>query len=255
MEPVSPPPPLRPDCALFLDVDGTLVEIAPKPDAVAVPPRLIALLRTLQERLHGAIALVSGRSVATLDALFAPLILPAAGNHGLERRGADGRISAPEVPRAALDRARAAFSRFAAAHDGPIVEDKGISIALHFRQAPHLAGEAERLAETLQTGLAPALRLQRGKMLVELRPSGGDKGSVVHDFMAETPFAGRVPVFIGDDVTDEDGFRAANDLGGISVRVGEPVGETAARHRIADIGEAHHWLAGLAGTPIPEQGR
>lgn len=255
MEPISPPPHLRSGCALFLDVDGTLVEIAEAPDAVIVPPRLIALLRALHEGPDVAVALISGRSVATLDALFAPLALPAAGNHGLERRGADGRITVPDVPGPALERVRDAFARFAAAHDGVIVEDKQISLALHFRKAPRLAAEAGRLAEALAAELAPVLRLQRGKMLVELRPAGGDKGSAVRDFMAEPPFAGRIPVFIGDDVTDEDGFRTANALGGLSVRVGDPDGETAARYRFADIDAAFGWLSGLTGAPAAERAR
>ena len=244
--PPLPPPSPRPDWALFLDVDGTLVEIAAAPDAVVVPPQLLALLRGLQDSLDGAVALVSGRAVTTLDALFAPLHLPMAGNHGLERRTADGRVLRPDIPDAALARARAAVAAFAESRRGPILEDKTISVALHFRAAPELAGDVERLAAALAAELGPALHVQRGKMMVELRPTGGDKGSVVHDFMAEPPFVGRVPVFIGDDATDEDGFRAVNALGGISVRVGKPEGPTAARYRIAGIEAVYGWLAALA---------
>lgn len=254
MESASPPPPPRSDWALFLDVDGTLVEIADEPDAVVVPPRLLALLRALQEVLGGAVALVSGRAVTTLDALFAPLRLPVAGNHGLERRTADGHLVCPEIPAPALDEVRTAFTGFAQAHEGAIVEDKKVSIALHFRQAPYLAEKAERLAETL-VGAYPALHLQRGKMLVELRPTGGNKGSVVHDFMSESPFQGRIPVFIGDDVTDEDGFRAVNALGGMSVRVGDPARPTGARYSVPNIEAVYSWLAGLAGVQAGERTR
>jgi trehalose 6-phosphate phosphatase len=252
MEPAVTPPDPEGRWALFLDVDGTLVEIAPAPDAVVVPPRLVALLRTLEQALAGAVALVSGRSVASLDRLFAPLNLACAGNHGLERRRTDGVLIQPPVPRDALERARRAFAVFAAGHQGALVEDKSLSVALHYRGAPALAEGAERLAETLEDELAGALRIQRGKMMVELRPAGGDKGSVVRDFMAEPPFAGRVPVFIGDDVTDEDGFRAVNALGGVSVRVGDSAAPTEAGFRMESTEAVYGWLSRLAAAPARE---
>ena len=157
----------------------------------------------------------------------------------------EGHTVRAEPPTPALERARAAFAAFADAHRSVIVEDKVISVALHFRAAPELADEARRLAEELAAELAPALQVQQGKMMVELRPAGGDKGSVVRDFMVEPPFAGRVPIFIGDDVTDEDGFRAVNALGGISVRVGEPGQPTEARYRIDGIEGVYGWLSSL----------
>lgn len=244
--PIPIPSDARARWALFLDVDGTLVDIAPEPDAVVVTPRLIAVLGRLHDALGGAVALVSGRTVARLDALFAPLRLPAAGNHGLERRGADGLVHRPPVRAAEIARLRAAFADFAAARPGTIVEDKGLSIALHFRLAPSCGDEAVALANRLAGEIGGGFRVQHGKMMVEVRPDGGTKGSVVDGFMTEPPFAGRVPVFVGDDVTDEDGFAAANRRNGLSMRVGgdEPTG---ARYRVASVAALLDWLEALAG--------
>ena len=245
--------PIPPDAAarwaLFLDVDGTLVEIAPEPDAVVVTPRLIAVLGRLQDALGGALALVSGRTVARLDSLFAPLRLPAAGNHGLERRGADGRIHGPRVHKAEIARLRTAFTGFADAHPGSIVEDKGLSIALHFRLAPACGGDAVALADRLAGELGGGFRVQHGKMMVEVRPDGGTKGSVIDSFMTEPPFAGRIPVFVGDDVTDEDGFAAVNRRGGLSMRVGDAA-HSAARFRVDSVTALLGWLEDVAAAAV-----
>lgn len=245
--------PIPPDAAarwaLFLDVDGTLVEIAAEPDAVVVTPRLIAVLGRLQSALGGAIALVSGRTVAKLDSLFAPLRLPAAGNHGLERRGADGRIHRPPVRESEIARLRAAFADFAGAHPGSIVEDKGLSIALHFRLASACGAEAVALADRLVAELGGGFRVQHGKMMVEVRPDGGTKGSVIDSFMMEPPFAGRIPVFVGDDVTDEDGFAAVNRRNGLSMRVGDAA-HSAARFRVDSVMALLGWLEDLAAGPV-----
>ncbi|MHA1108606.1 MAG: trehalose-phosphatase [Alphaproteobacteria bacterium] len=237
----------RPDArwALFLDVDGTLVEFAPTPDAVKVGRRLVDLLDRLNATLGGAVALVSGRPIAKLDELFAPLRLPAAGNHGLERRDMSGNLTAPGVEPASLDPVRSAFERFADENIGIVVEDKGASVALHYRLAPEAAAAVESLADDVLRDLGPGFRIQRGKMLVELRPDGADKGSAIESFMADPPFAGRVPVFIGDDVTDEDGFAAVNRMGGFSIRVGRPNGSVAG-WRVADIGAVLDWLELIA---------
>ncbi len=237
----------RPDArwALFLDVDGTLVEFAPTPDAVRVGRRLVDLLDRLNTTLGGAVALVSGRPIARLDELFAPLCLPAAGNHGLERRDVSGNLAASDVAPASLDPVRRAFERFADENIGIVVEDKGTSMALHYRLAPEAAAVAESLAEKILRELGPGFRTQRGKMLVEVRPDGADKGSAIECFMAEPPFTGRVPVFIGDDVTDEDGFAAVNRMGGHSIRVGRPDG-SAAEWRVSDIGAVLDWLELIA---------
>lgn len=244
MAPPIPPPLPSPDRALFLDVDGTLVEIAAAPDAVRVPDGLVPLLERLERGLGGALALVSGRTIAMLDTLFAPLRLAAAGNHGLERRRADGRLIRP-APSPAVSAARAAMGNFAHDHRGVILEDKALSVALHFRNAPDAAEDALALAERVAADSGGGLFVQRGKMMVELRPPGGDKGSVIADFMREPPFAGRLPVFVGDDVTDEHGFAVVNGMGGVSIRVGTN-GATAAHHRLNDVSSLRDWLDGAA---------
>ena len=199
--------------ALFLDVDGTLVEIAAEPDAVHADSRLIALLTALQHKLDGAVALVSGRTIDTLDKLFAPLHLPAAGNHGLERRASGGNVSRPRAMPDMLI-IRDAFSSFVAENPGTILEDKTLSMAIHFRNRPELETQATDLAENLVSRSVENLFLQKGKKLVEIRPGQGDKGTAIANFLAEPPFSGRLPVFIGDDITDEKGFELVNLRGG-----------------------------------------
>ena len=241
----NPLPEPAADWALFLDVDGTLVEIESVPEEVRIAPHVITLLGDLNTALGGALALVSGRAVDDLDRMFAPLQLPTAGNHGLVRRGAAGTMTTPDIDPSALDEVRAAFARFAQAAPGVLVEDKTLSIALHFRLAPERAGEAKRLAAGLAEGLGPPFRVQHGKMTVEIRPNGADKGSVVESFMAEPPFRGRLPVFVGDDVTDEDGFDVVNRLGGHSVRIGA-ASHTAARWQCTNVDSLLEWLARMA---------
>lgn len=229
--------------ALFLDVDGTLVEIAAVPDAVQVDRRLVDLLDALQRKLAGAVALVSGRTIATLDRLFAPLRLPAAGNHGLERRDGSGAISRPRAV-AGMPAIRDAFSVFVAQNPGTILEDKTLSMAIHFRNRPELEPAATSLAQRLVSGSAENLFLQKGKMLVEIRPGQGNKGTAIADFLAEAPFCGRLPVFIGDDVTDEKGFELVNRHGGHSIRVGNDV-KTAARYHVPDVTGVIRWLENM----------
>jgi trehalose 6-phosphate phosphatase len=233
--------------ALFLDVDGTLLEIAPGPDEVVVAPGLAGLLAAVAGRLGGALALVSGRSIARLDELFTPLRLPAAGLHGRERRRADGRtLRAAAAPRA-LAAARAAFTAFAHDHPGALVEDKGPGVALHWRRAPRAEEAARALAERVARDLGPGFRALHGRRVAEVLPAGGDKGAALAAVMQEPPFAGRIPVFVGDDSTDEDGFAAANRLGGLSIRVGDGARPTAARARAAGVAALRAWLARLAG--------
>ncbi len=205
--------------ALFLDVDGTLLSIAAHPDAVYVPAQLLFLLEQLEERLNGAVALISGRTISDLDGLFAPLKLPSAGVHGLERRGGDGvvhQVAGSEL----LDSLRAPLAEFVEAREGLLLEDKRQSLALHYRNAPAYEAEIKALLVGLVEASPSPLELKRGKMVVEVKPGGANKGTAIEAFMAEPPFVGRLPVFIGDDVTDEDGFRSVNRMGGLSIRVG-----------------------------------
>jgi trehalose 6-phosphate phosphatase len=225
--------------ALFLDVDGTLLPIAPHPDAVRVAPDLLDLLRDLTHRCGGALALVSGRSIANIDALFAPLRLPCAGIHGLERRGAD-RVLHHRDAGEQLAPLRRRLADYTDARKGLLLEDKGRSLALHFRGAPEYESEAEDFLRELLCD-TPSLELTHGKMVLEVKPAGANKGTAIEAFLREPPFAGRQPVFIGDDVTDEDGFDMVNRLGGLSIRVGAPR-DTAAAHSLADEAAVHTWL-------------
>jgi trehalose 6-phosphate phosphatase len=229
------------DIALFLDVDGTLIEIAATPDAVEVPSTLAHTLVLASQREGGALALISGRPVEELDQLFAPLVFPAAGQHGLERRNAHGKIARSFVDVGALRNAREALVRLQATNAGLLLEDKGTALAMHYRLAPHLECEVTAVLERVAEPLQDTFMLRPGKCVLELAPRGYSKRSAIEAFMKEPPFAGRTPVFLGDDVTDEDGFRAVNDLGGHSIRVGglEP---TAARHRFGSVREVIAWL-------------
>ncbi len=244
-------PPPAPGWAVFLDVDGTLIEIAERPAAVRVEPRMIGVLAALVRVTDGAVALVSGRPVEFLDKLFAPLVLPAAGLHGLERRDAAGHWAVRAGRHADIYRFSAAFAKFVAAHPGTEIEDKGLTIALHYRRAPEAGPAARALADRLAAEGDGAFRVQQGKMVAELRPEGPDKGAVVTAFMAEPPFAGRLPVFVGDDVTDEAGFAEVNRRGGHSVRVGAPSGPTAARWQVPTVAALAEWLAAVAELGAP----
>lgn len=240
-DPPRPRPP-RPaaDWALFLDVDGCLLEFADAPDEVAVPPQLPALLERLGERLGGAVALVSGRALSSLDALFAPLRITAAGLHGLERRSAVAEVTAP--PRSPVLGAIHAEARtLAGGFPGALVEDKGAAIGLHWRRAPQAAETLRAFAEAALPRL-PGYRLQHGDHVVELRPAAGDKGAAIRALLDEPPFRGRKPVFAGDDVTDESGFAVVNAQGGVSVLVGarEP---SAAHYGLRGPADVLDWLA------------
>jgi trehalose 6-phosphate phosphatase len=235
--------------ALFLDVDGTLLEIAATPYAVSVSSDLRQRLRTLSSAGGGAVALVSGRAIADLDALFAPLTLPSAGLHGFERRGAAGGYRRRPLPsRAALEAARNAMVDLADRHAGLMVEDKRFALALHYREAPHLEDAVVKAMENVASRLTGELELQHGKMVVELRPVGATKAEAVAAFLSEAPFAGREAVFIGDDLTDEPAFELVNRLGGRSVVVGAER-PSAARACLADVTAVHDWLAQLQAEP------
>ena len=236
--------------ALFLDVDGTLIEIADAPDAVHVDERIGGLLERLRCRLGGALALASGRSLDVLDRFFAPLELAAAGLHGLERRSADGSVNRTNGAKV-LDPARRELARFAAAHPGTLLEDKSATLALHYRRAAGAEGAAREVMEKIRTSLGSEYRVQEGKMVLELKPHRPNKRTVVEDFMAEAPFRDRVPVFIGDDITDEDGFAAAQSVGGAAIMVGleRETGRTStAQYGLSGVRELHRWLEALCDT-------
>jgi trehalose 6-phosphate phosphatase len=231
-------PPFHANWSWFLDIDGTLLDIADRPEEVRVKPRELKLLEELRDAAGGALALVSGRSIAVLDELFQPLRLPVAGQHGAERRDAEGRMHRRPGP--SLESVFSRIARFARRHDGLVVEDKGQSVALHYRLAPQLADAAQAAVRRAVADAGPGIEVQDGKMVFEVKPAGCDKGKAIAAFVREAPFAGRLPVFLGDDVTDELGFRVVNRLGGHSIKIG--IGASAARWRLADPAEARAWL-------------
>jgi len=229
--------------ALFLDVDGTLLPFAERPDLVRVSDRLKSAIESIGPRLEGAIALVSGRTIEDLDRLFQPLQLPAAGLHGLERRDAAGNMRhLGEVQE--LDHLREELAQLAERYAGVLLEDKGRALALHYRQCPEKADEITATVNALFESLSEGFRKIPGKMVIEIKPHLSDKGEAIAEFMEESPFSGRIPVFIGDDVTDEDGFAKINALGGHSVRVGNDR-QTQARYHLVDVNGVVTWLEGL----------
>lgn len=234
------PPPARTDWAYFLDVDGTLIAIADRPDAVSVDETLLDLIARLYRISGGAVALISGRAIADLDQLLTPLRLPSAGQHGLERRGADGRIWRHEAPPGVKDAIKAALAPVVARHSGLLLEEKGQTLALHYRAAPQLASYVHRVMARLAREAGAGLEVQRGKRVAEIKPAGHDKGTAVTAFLSATPFKGRRPVFIGDDANDEHGFAEVNRMGGISIRVGG--GKSCARYRLPDVAAVRSWL-------------
>ncbi|NLG75494.1 MAG: trehalose-phosphatase [Xanthomonadaceae bacterium] len=234
--------------ALFLDVDGTLIELAETPESVYVPPELKSLLHEVTARLEGALALVSGRTIANIDELFDPLRPCASGVHGAERRGPDGRLIRAPLDTSALRAVREELAAFARVHEGVLLEDKGFALAVHFRLAPQLADAVHEKTATIVARLGASYVLQAGKCVYEIRPSATTKGTAVRTFMQTPPFAGRQPIYIGDDVTDEDAFEAVNELGGISVRVGD-TSRTSATHRLPTVTDVHRWIRELPAKP------
>ncbi len=237
------PKPLRlGDAALFLDLDGTLAPIAARPQDVRPDPRRTSLLERLAQRLDGRLAVVSGRTLDDVDRILEGCVTAVAAVHGLVMRSPDGRVRA-RPPHPALAHAAEVFRRFAARDSGLIVEEKGLSVALHFRLAGGCADAARACARDLAT--ATGLTLQDGDMVEELRTPGASKGDAVRAFMANPPFAGARPVFVGDDATDEAGFQAAQALAGLGVQVGR-ARETSAQFRLANVDAALAWLEAAA---------
>lgn len=229
----------RPDWALFLDFDGCLVEIAPRPFDVHVDPGMVRLLRGIDGALAGALAIVTGRPISEIDLFLGDFRSPVAGLHGAERRRADGSAVPPPVRDPALNAMARALAEFAEARDGVLLEDKGISLALHYRNAE--SEEQACRAVMRQVLTSDDLVLLDGKKVLEIKPRGIDKGGAVRAFMAEPPFAGRVPVYCGDDITDEAGFASANEMGGTSIRVG-PDAPTQAEFAAPSVAAFRTWL-------------
>ena len=233
------------DWALFLDFDGSIVELAETPGAVHVDAALLTLLERLEISLGGAVAIVSGRPIAQLDSYLAPHRFPTAGLHGLERRHANGTLNRSSGPNHRLRDIVSHLRDFAADHPGVLVEDKEATVALHYRGAPQFGDACREIMHDLVGGCVDDLGILAGKMVYEVKPANADKGHALDAFMGETPVAGRTPVFCGDDITDEPAFVAANELGGLSIRVGAN-GATAAQWRVADVGALYAWLETIA---------
>jgi len=227
--------------ALFLDIDGTLLEHQDHPEAVRVDDDLRALLQNGFFRLEGALALITGRTIAMVDHLFLPLELPAAGIYGLEMRLAAGEpvTRAPEP--GALSRVTETLTGRFAGVEGVYFERKGPVLAIHTRAAPHMLEAVMKAARELLPELGADYRIAAGNAGLELVPIAGVKAAAIERFMATAPFAGRRPVFLGDDTTDESGFNFVNGCGGLSVRV-KPNGPTAARFTLPDVASARAWI-------------
>jgi trehalose 6-phosphate phosphatase len=235
------------DWALFLDFDGTLVDIAERPDAVTVDPGLPALLAHLRQSCGGALAIVTGRAVAVIEAFLPGLDLDICGLHGMERRigGQIQRIEPPDIPalRAALPDLADRLSRI----PGVLIEDKGESVALHWRLAPEAEAHVQEAARSTSRKLGTNFRLQGGKSVIEIVPEASGKGRAVEALLARAPYLGRRPLFAGDDLTDENGFRVVEERGGLSIKIGN--GDTIATKRVSSPAAFRAWLAAFAAEP------
>jgi len=225
--------------AFFFDIDGTLAAIQSQPDEVAIPVRVRQTLQSLAVLSHGAVALISGRPIEQIDALAAPFHPPLAGVHGAERRDASGKLHRVQLPDDVVTGLHKTLSSSLSHWPGTQLETKGMAFALHYRQAKQYQPQILQLAETMVKRF-PMLALQPGKCVVELKPKDIDKGAAISAFMQEAPFAGRIPLFMGDDLTDEAGFHVVNAMNGISVKVGN--GASHARFRLKDVDDVYRWL-------------
>ncbi len=236
---------LEHDC-VFLDFDGTLVEIEDRPDDVRIDAATLNFIERLRDNVGRALALVSGRDIHVIDRLLYPLVLPVAGVHGLQRRDAAGRLHTPVIDQSVVEaiagRAEAAFL----SEPGVVIERKAGAVAIHFRLRPDFEKKCHALARKIVRD-RPDLHMIKGKMVCEIRLHGNDKGAVIATFLEERPFKGRKPIFAGDDVTDEPGFVTVNACDGISIKIGE--GVTAAKYRAANILELRNWLDGRMASP------
>lgn len=244
-------PILEPRWCLFLDVDGTLLELAATPDAVQVDDGLRGLLGRLNRSFQGAVALISGRTIAELDNLFGPHRWPAAGVHGLERRDAQGhwQLIAP-YDTGAIDRARERLRQLADRIPGTLLEDKGVAIAVHYRRAPHAERELLRESRAIEQETGGALSLLKGRKVFELLPGSTTKADAIRAFLAEPPFAGRRPIFLGDDITDAGALEEVKRVGGLAIAVGDRVD---AMMRLSGPRDVRVFLEELAKAGAPVQ--
>jgi len=243
MTDLPPPPELTSRDALFLDFDGTLVALAPTPDAVAVGADVHDALWAANATVRGALAIITGRTIDDVTGHLGDLAVPVSGSHGNERRWPDGRREQPgeEVRQTAEAIRSAVRDRLADDADGLIFESKDWSAAVHYRQRPDREGACRKATEAVVSRYSD-WEVLRGDMILEARLKGPSKASAVRSFMEEAPFSGRSPVFVGDDVTDEDGMRAAMDCGGYGVKVG--TGESVAAYRLPGPEAVIAWLGG-----------
>ena len=226
--------------AWFLDFDGTLVDLDETPDQVRVEAEVLDMVRELDLAAGGAVALISGRRIEEIDRHFVPLRLSVAGQHGAERRSASGRLHRYPTNGRGIGRMHDILREWVERRPGLLLENKGSTLAVHFRRAPELAGQLGAFMQELVARTRGRYCLQGGKKVFEIRPSGTDKGSAVLAFMREQPFKGRMPVFVGDDISDESAFAAVLSLGGAAVKVGN--GDSIAPWRLQSVAEVHAWI-------------
>jgi trehalose 6-phosphate phosphatase len=240
------PLPRKPWC-LFLDVDGTLLDLADSPGGVAVDPGLLPLLERLRHAAGGALALVSGRTIENLDQLLGSGQLPIAGLHGCERRDAAGALHVAPIALEQLADVREGLRRLVTRHPGLLLEDKGAGLALHFLQARELENELRAQVALLAAPLVPRFALLDGHAVIEVKPAAHTKDTAVTAYMEEAPFRGRQPIFIGDDQTDYGGFAAVRRFDGLAIAVGPRV---KSEWWLPDPHTVRQWLEQLAGQVI-----
>lgn len=231
------------ETAVFLDFDGTLADFAENPDAVSVPLPTRDVLARLEDSTGGALAIITGRPIQEIDRFLAPLHLPVAGVHGLERRNAGGEHTATAVETGDFTTLKERLRPFTEANPGTLIETKAGSLALHYRRRPELEQESAAAVHDAVDGLS-GLQILQGKMVIEIKSGKATKADAVSAFMGEPPFRGRLPLFAGDDVTDEDAFKAVAQHGGISIKIGS--GATGALLRAETTDAFRNWLAVLA---------
>lgn len=229
--------------AIFLDFDGTLVEFAQEPHLVKLEPEIRQAVDSLSRSSKGALAIVTGRDLTDIDHFMHPLSLPVAGIHGMLRRGWDGELHHQPVESEALERLESLLARLTQTNQGLLLERKPGSVALHYRQRPELESQCKDAVDAALSDLSE-FHVLHGKMVIEIKAGGFNKGLALAEFMDEDPFRGRLPIFAGDDTTDEDAFAEVNRRGGVSIKVG--AGDTGAGYRARGIRDFHRWLQDLA---------